>query len=352
MAALHRTLLDSAIEQSSGWANRLQGRSILVTGASGFLASSLLAFLYQLDQSYKLGLTLYASARRPATEVPLFDFLDVPAPEAWEIAPVESTTIPDAAPLTVVHTASYGSPRDYMSNPLATYESNTHGLANLFKASAEKDVSQMVYFSSAEIYGQPGDANIPTPEDYIGGLSTTDARSIYGESKRMSEVLGTIYSQQTKIPLTLIRPWNLYGPGQRPGDGRVPVEFVRQAMDEGGIRLLSNGSPRRAFCYAWDGVAQIARLLDGDESSGAWNVGNDESEVSILDTARCCVAKCGLPDDALQFDPTANAPGMQRCCPNVNKVRSKMSDTPTPFTSLETGVETVVQWLRFLKEQR
>ena len=278
MSLSHKTLLDAALSASSSLAAGMKDSSVYVTGASGFLAANLLVFLSELTRREHLNLRLFASARRPMEQVPLFDFLDLRPAVEWEMAPVETARVPAADRLVVIHMASYGSPCDYLRRPLETFEANTEGMIQLFQQCEAGRVKQFVYFSSAEIYGQPPDGAIPTSEDFVGGLDTLSARSIYGESKRMSEVLGVCLGQARRISFTALRPWNLYGPGQRLEDGRVPMEFIRQARQEGAIRLTSNGTPRRAFCYVWDGIRQISATLGQSAPVQAFNIGHSGEE--------------------------------------------------------------------------
>jgi UDP-glucuronate decarboxylase len=230
---------------------------------------------------------------------------------------------------------------------METFEANTEGMIQLFQQCDASRVKQFVYFSSAEIYGQAPDTAIPTPEDFVGGLETLSVRSIYGESKRMAEVLGICLGQARQIPFTALRPWNLYGPGQRLDDGRVPMEFIRQARQEGVIRLASNGSPRRAFCYVWDGIRQIAATLSQTEAVRAFNIGQGAEETSILELARLCAAASGLPATAVQFNPAASAPGLARCAPDTRAVQSLISER-CPFTPLPTGLRALHEWAGFL----
>lgn len=342
---LHRRLLDESVQRVLPRAEPLRGASVYVTGASGFLAASLLAFLSELDRAGQLGLALYASARRPKSAVRLFEFLGVSPAMSWTEAAVEDAVLPDVANLIVVHAASYGSPRDYLRDPRATYSANTHALVRLLEQ--RRALRQFVYFSSAEIYGQPPPEMIPTPETYVGGVSTTSPRSIYAESKRMGEVLAVTVAQQQGTPLTLLRPWNIYGPGQRVDDGRVPIEFIRQAKANGAITLSSNGRPQRALCHVWDGIAQVVAALGNTAPCVAFNIGNPTAEITMLDLARRCAAACGRPETAVTYNPDARAEGMLRCVPDVTAIQ-RLSGGAAPFTPLAAGLDTLAQWCDFL----
>jgi UDP-glucuronate decarboxylase len=342
----HEQLLDEAVAHSALWSERLRGKSILVTGASGFLASSLLVFLSRMDLAYGLGLDLHATARRSPEEVDLFRFLNMKPPGNWSRASVEETRVPEIPGIIIVHTASFGSPADYQCEPIATFKANTNGLLRLYEQARAANASQVIYLSSAEIYGQPPDDQIPTCENYVGGLPTLSLRSIYGESKRMAEVLGACQAQLTGIPFTAIRPWNIYGPGQKLQDGRVPMEFMRQAATDGKISLMSNGSPRRSFCHAWTGVRQIAGLLGAPHLAGGWNVGFGLEETDMLETARSCARSYGLSKADVSYDSSAVAAGMQRSSPDTSKINRELGTIPPVL--LSEGLLTLREWIDFL----
>jgi dTDP-glucose 4,6-dehydratase/UDP-glucuronate decarboxylase len=346
MTTRHRQLLDESVRFFAPQAGRLRGAKICITGASGFLAASLVTFLDELNRVVDLNLELHANARRPLAEVPLFKFLQVSPKVIWTQAAVEEVKLPEVENLIVIHTASYGSPRDYLREPMATYTANTQGLVRLM--GQRRALRQFVYFSSAEIYGQPPDSQIPTPENYVGGLDTLSVRSIYGESKRMSEVLGVCLGEQQNTPFTVIRPWNVYGPGQRLDDGRVPVEFIRQARQEQAIKLSSNGTPRRAFCHVWDAMIQLAATLGHPAKMAAFNIGNPTEEISMLDLAHRCAVASKISPKKVIFDPHVRAGGLQRCAPDVSAVLALLTPPPPPLTPLDTGLTTLVEWHDFL----
>lgn len=343
MKSVHRQLLDAAVSDYLPNAEPLREASVCITGASGFLAASLVAFLSELDRRGGLNLHLFANARRPLADVALFRFLELVPKVVWTVAAVEDVILPETDNLIVVHAASPGSPRDYLRAPLATYRANTQGLLHLFGQG--RRLRQFVYISSAEVYGQPPDNMIPTPESYVGGLDTLSVRSIYGESKRMAEVLGVCLGEQQGVPFTALRPWNVYGPGQRLDDGRVPMEFIRQAKEEHAITLASNGTPRRAFCHAWDAVRQIAVVLGHTAKSAAFNIGNGSEEISMLELARRCAESTGLAPERVAYNPDARPGGLQRCAPDTTAVRARQAPA---FTSLTTGLATLVEWHDFL----
>lgn len=324
----------------------LRGAAIHISGASGFLAANLLALLWAADRVGELGLTLFASARRPARDVALFDFLGVDLEGVpWELAAVEAAELPAVEGLIVVHAASFGAPADYLREPLATFRANTDGILRLYGQAAAIGAGHVVYFSSAEVYGQPPASAIPTPESYGGGPDLASPRSIYGESKRMAEVLGAVLATEHAIPFTALRPFNLYGPGQRPDDGRVPAAFVRQALETGTVALTSDGTPRRSPCFVWDGLLQVAACLM--PGAGACNVGDPTGEIDVLELARRSAAAAGADPEAVTAAATAPASGLARAVPDVGRALAHARVALPEFAALDDGLAALCAWLRW-----
>jgi UDP-glucuronate decarboxylase len=344
------TTLTSALEQATGAAaeqlRSLDGAAIHVNGASGFLASNLLALLHRASERHGLGLRLHASARRPIDQVGVFEFLGVSPTVQWELAPAETTTLPDVEGVVAVHTASYGAPADYLRDPMAVFQSNTAGLIRTFAQAERVGAAHVVYLSSAEVYGQPPDAAIPTREDFRGGPDLADVRSIYAESKRMAEVLGVTLSRQTGIPFTAVRPWNLYGPGQRIADGRVPMALMRMAIEDGAIALNSDGTPRRSPCFVWDGLLQLIACLDpAGAACGPVNIGNPDHELTIAELAHRCAEVAGLSPGLVRTAPSGSAQGLMRCAPDIDRVRTRARGQLPPLTSLSDGLSLLRDWV-------
>ncbi len=325
----------------------LDGAAIHVNGASGFLASNLLALLDAAARRGGPQLDLHASARRPATEVGLFGFLGRRPEAAWEIAAAETTQLPEVPGLIAVHTASYGAPADYLRSPVETFRANTDGLIRTFAEAERVQARHVVYLSSAEVYGQPPDHAIPTAEDVSGAPALEDPRSIYAESKRMGEVLGRALSAQTGIPLTIVRPWNLYGPGQRLSDGRVPMAFMRSALEHGRVSLSSDGRSRRSPCFAWDGLVQLAACLDPATAAGeALNIGNPDGELAMAELARACALAAGVDEDAVGLGDAPGA-GPQRSVPSTARVGSRARAPLPPLTDLPEGLAVLREWVQW-----
>ena len=124
----------------------------------------------------------------------------------------------------------------------------------------------MLFYSSSEIYGDPTPENIPTPETYRGNVSCTGPRACYDESKRYGETLCVNFAQQRGVPVKIARPFNNYGPGLKITDRRVIPDFARDIMAGRDIVMLSDGAPKRTFCYVADAVGRL--LQDSNIAAG------------------------------------------------------------------------------------
>ena len=121
----------------------------------------------------------------------------------------------------VIHMASIASPSFYRKYPIKTIEANVWGLKNLLDEYKSERLRGFLFFSSSEIYGDPLESDIPTPETYRGNVNTIGPRACYDESKRLGETLCYEYSKEYGMPISVVRPFNNYGPGIKLDDKRV-----------------------------------------------------------------------------------------------------------------------------------
>lgn len=309
----------------------LAGTTIIITGAGGFLCSYLLDAIAAFN----------ARAARPCRVIALDNFL-VGFPD--RIAHLEKdvnfrfvrhdVSQPFSADERVdwiIHGASVASPTFYRRYPLETIDVNVQGVRHLLEFSRQHDVRSLLFLSTSEIYGDPDPAAIPTPETYRGFVSCTGPRACYDESKRLGETLCATYFRLFGTPVKVVRPFNVYGPGQRLDDRRIIPDLMSAALAGGPIVLYSDGRATRAFCYIADFLVGLLLVLLSDADGEAFNVGNDE-EVSIGALAESMAHLAAPPRIAVEYRGSPDGDYLtdnpQRRCPDLAKVRTRLHYTP------------------------
>jgi UDP-glucuronate decarboxylase len=300
----------------------LAGSTILVTGAAGFLGGFFLDVLDAFNQAHPT---------RPARIIAMDNFMVGPPARIAHLlgrpwltcrtGDVSRPMEPAVEADWIIHCASIGSPSIYRANPLQTIAANVQGTWNMLEM-ARRGAKGMLAFSSSEVYGDP--LVVPTPETYNGNVSFTGPRACYDESKRLGETLCATYFGLHRVPVKVIRPFNIYGPGQRLDDGRIIPDLVRAALAGGPLTLFSDGSATRSFCYVSDFVEACMTLLMMPEADGeAFNVGNAE-EVSIAQVARTMADLAARPALPVLFETSAESAYLvdnpQRRCPDLTKL--------------------------------
>lgn len=300
----------------------LAGSTVLVTGAAGFLGGFFLDVLDAFNDRH---------AGRPARVVAMDNFMVGPPARLSHLlgrqwlslrsGDVARPLVPEVDAQWIIHCASIGSPSIYRANPLETIAANVQGTWNMLDL-ARKGAHGMLSFSSSEVYGDP--LVVPTPETYNGNVSFTGPRACYDESKRLGETLCATYFRLHRVPVKVIRPFNVYGPGQRLDDGRIIPDLARAALAGGPLVLYSDGAATRSFCYVSDFAEACLMLLVMPEADGeAFNVGNAE-EVSIADAARIMAAAAASPPLSVLFETSPEAAYLvdnpQRRCPDLTKL--------------------------------
>ena len=304
----------------------LRGKTILVTGANGFLPAYLVEALLHLNESRKLGLRVIGLVRSPekakarfASHLSRPDFsLDTQS----LLEPLRFSGPIDV----IVHAASQASPKFYGIDPVGTLAPNVLGTYRLLELAREKKSSDFLFFSSSEVYGQSAQA-ASLEENSYGVTDCMKVRSCYAESKRMGETMCVSWAHQYGVPVKVVRPFHIYGPGMASDDGRVFADFVADIVANRNIVMKSDGSAVRAYCYLADATRAFLTVLLNGQHGEAYNVGNPAAQASVLELAERLVRL--FPERKLRVERITSGGGnaylsspINRLGPNVSKLES------------------------------
>jgi dTDP-glucose 4,6-dehydratase len=180
----------------------------------------------------------------------------------------------------ILHFASPASPIDYLKIPIQTLKVGSLGTHNLLGLARSKG-ARMLIASTSEVYGDP--QVHPQNEEYWGHVNPIGPRGVYDEAKRFQEAITMAYHTYHGLETRIVRIFNTYGPRMRLDDGRALPAFMSQALSGEDLTVFGDGSQTRSFCYVDDLIEGIYRLLFSDYA-GPVNIGNP-NEITLLQFA-------------------------------------------------------------------
>ena len=329
-----------------------QDARVLVTGCAGFLGYTFLQFFArharELGLARVTGLDTFKFG--PYTWL---DDLTRSSPgfsmRAFDVANTDLASVPEAASADIViHMASIASPTYYRQFPIETLDANVWGLRRLLDYYKSRKIRGLLFFSSSEIYGDPDPARIPTDEEYRGNVACVGPRACYDEAKRLGETLCYLFAKQHGMPITVVRPFNNYGPGMRLTDKRLPADLIRAVIEKRDVVLHSDGTPTRTFCYVSDAVTGYLLALAHGKFD-YFNIGTADPEISVREFAELCVQAgrkhsgyAGQVRLEIASDGEYLADNPMRRCPSIEKARRLLGYQPR--VPVGEGVE---RYLRF-----
>lgn len=266
---------------------QLKGSSVLITGASGMLATYLVYFFMYLNETRDYGIQVTALVRNEKKAKEKFAAFDGNRYFALQVQDVcEKIEIEKKVDF-IIHAAGNASPYFILHDPVGIIAANTTGTVNVLEFARKAETRKVLYTSTREVYGKMPDEIEEINEDTFGSLDPMEFRACYPESKRMAETICQSYFHQYKVPFTAVRIAHSYGPGMiLDNDGRVMADFISDIVHNRNIVLKSTGEAERAFCYITDAVAgMLCALLNGKKGE-AYNIANEKEPLPIREVAK------------------------------------------------------------------
>ena len=267
--------------------NRLYGKTLLITGATGMIASALIDILMCKNQNIqgRDGMHIIAVSRneekareRFATywNSEFFSYLshDItkPLPELGDVD-------------YILHAASNTHPRAYATDPIGTITANVEGTHQLLEYAANHHCKRFFSFSSVEIYGENRKDVENFDEHYLGYIDCNTVRAGYPESKRLGEALCNAYAVQKGQDFVIGRFSRVYGPTMLESDSKAIAQFIKKAAAGEDIVLKSAGTQIYSYTYVVDAAIAALYLLLYGKSGDAVNIADKNSAISLKDLA-------------------------------------------------------------------
>lgn len=302
--------------------DKLKNAKVLVTGANGLIASNLVEMLLLINSEKKFGMEIYALCRSLEKAEARFGNANNRDDLFYLIQDVIEPLEIDVKFDFIFHAASSAHPGAFNTVPVEVMKSNFIGTMNLLNYCKDAK-TRFIFVSSSEIYGENFEGTELFNEKMTGSVDCTTFRACYPESKRASETLCECYKKQYNSDVIIVRPAYIYGREIIDSNARADVYFLKQVLKHEDIVMYSEGKQIRSYCYVNDCVSGMLYAALKGESGEVYNIGNDESVITLHDYAQRLANLGGVN---LIYEPSAKPSGVTflkttRCILDCTKLK-------------------------------
>ena len=339
----------------------LNGKTILVTGAAGFIGANLVKrLLADIPTAIIIGIDSVNDYYDVRLKEYRLEELNKSAHFTFIKGNIADKELIRSAfekykPAVVVNLAAQAGVRYSITNPDAYIESNLIGFFNILEACRHYPVEHLVYASSSSVYGS--NKKVPySTEDKVD-----NPVSLYAATKKSNELMAHAYSKLYNIPSTGLRFFTVYGPAGRPD--MAYFGFTNKLVNGETIKIFNYGNCKRDFTYVDDIVEGVVRVMQGapDKKNGedglpippyaVYNIGNNQPE-NLLDFVQILseeLVRAGVLPENYDFEAHKELVPMQ-----PGDVPITYADTDAlerdygfkPSTSLRDGLRKFAEWYK------
>lgn len=336
----------------------LNGKTILITGSSGFIGSNLCRVLLEQYNDIKIiGIDNMNDYYDVALKEYRLNQLQNYSNYTFIKGDISDKKLVDEvfdkySPSVVVNLAAQAGVRYSITNPDAYIQSNVIGLFNILEAcrhsydDGKSGVEHLVYASSSSVYG----SNKKVP--YSTDDKVDNPVSLYAATKKSNELFAHAYSKLYGIPSTGLRFFTVYGPAGRPD--MAYFKFTNKIVKGESIQIYNNGDMKRDFTYVDDivrGVTAVMQKIPEKTEDGVlykvYNIGNSKPEdlLNFVNILEECLKEVGVIDKPVEKEFLPMQPG------DVYQTFADTSDFERDFgfkptTTIKNGLSEFAKWYK------
>ena len=341
--------LDHILKHTSGLWEELKGKRVFITGGTGFFGCWLLeSFIWAND---RLGLgaqvvVLTRDAERFRLKAP--HLAGHPAVQLHS-GEVRSFSFPQGKFSHIIHAAAEATAKPTHEQYLQMLDILIQGTRHTLEFGQSCEAGKFLVISSGAIYGRQPEDLSHLPENYSGAPDSVDYRAVYGEGKRVAELLGIIYSKTYPMQTKIARCFAFVGPYLPLNVHFAVGNFIRDGLEGGPIRVNGDGTPWRSYLYAADLALWLWTILFRGEPCCPYNVGSAEA-IQIADLAQK-VARSFHPPVGIQISQ-APVPGRpeERYVPDVRRAETELN-LRCSF-SLQESIFRTIHWYQEISKSK
>jgi UDP-glucose 4-epimerase len=318
----------------------MRDKVIFITGGAGFIGSMLVGRLIESNQ-----VIIYDNlARNSLKDKPFQDHPNLRLIEG-DILDFDHLCQAMRGSDVIVHCAAIAGIDTVIKSPVTTMRVNVVGSANVLEAAARLPrCDRVVCFSTSEVFGQHAFRSRESDSAVTGTVG--EARWTYGVSKLAEEHLAIAYYQERWLPTTVVRPFNVYGPGQV-GEGALRT-FIQRALRNEPIEIHGDGTQIRAWCYVDDMVDGVLLAMRHPRAVGeSFNIGNQRAVTTIYGLANTVTRVLGSRSPIVFT--RRDYVDVEIRVPSVNKVRELLGFTAR--VDLEEGIRRTGEYYQGLERR-
>lgn len=343
----YQKLLVDLIDSFPKW-DKLEGKSILISGASGMIGSFLVDAVMlrnkEITSSRQIRILALSRGELAAKrrfshwlEDKNFRFFshDITKPL------IEFSERPEL----LIHAASTTHPVQYANEPINTILANILGTRNMLEVAAKTPESRFLLLSSVEIYGENRGDTTYFDEKYCGYIDCNTLRAGYPESKRVSEALCQAYIREKESDTVILRLPRCYGPTMNMNDTKALSQFIKKGIVHENIVLKSSGVQFYSYAFVADVVLGILWVLVSGICGEAYDLADGESNITLKELA-ALVAKIAESDVVFEHPNKVEQAGYSTATRAVMQGGKLKALGWHPVYSIQRGVQATIDILK------